>query len=97
MVELHALPGGRGVVEGPEVVVRLGPEVLRLQGEELERAGDGGQGVGPLDFVLGEEGRAAECDHNADLSQEHINFALSLYLIRFRITMLDIVCLSDLT
>ena len=33
MVELHTLPGGRGVVEGPEVVVRPGPEVLRLQGE----------------------------------------------------------------
>ena len=55
--------------------------VLRLEGEELERAGDAGQRVGALDFVLREEGRGGECYHNAELSHENIHFPLSLDLI----------------
>ena len=48
--------------------------VLRLEGEELERAWDGGQRVGAVDFVLREERRGGECYHNGDLSQENIHF-----------------------
>ena len=66
-----SLPGTSERCRGP---------VLCLQGEELERAGDGGERVSPGDFVLGEQRGGGEGYHNGDLSPENSHFPLSLHI-----------------
>ena len=61
--EVHlSLPGTSERCRGP---------VLCLQGEELERAGDGGERVSPGDFVLGEQRGGGEGYHKGNLSPEN--------------------------
>ena len=83
--EVHlSLPGTSESCRGP---------VLSPEGEELEGAGDGGEGVGAADFVLAEQrggGQGSEGDHNGDLSGENIHFPLCWHSY-------NIVCPSDLT